>query len=118
MDPNEVQRMAGQVSQLLAARLGARGHTLAQRIASRHRALPRRVREAARELAEAEAKLHAPKLVKQLDRSRLAHAHQTCVGYLEPLGLASRVLHRLLDMAASLAFGLVLMGLIGLLVLR
>ncbi|MBZ4022713.1 hypothetical protein CKO11_09610 [Rhodobacter sp. TJ_12] len=105
--------MCGRVSQLLAERLGARGHTLSDRIASRHRTLPRKVRQAARSLADAEAKLGAPKLVRQLDHDGLTRSYQTCVQYLEPLGAPMRLGRRFVEVVTTVVLGLVVMGGIG-----
>lgn len=118
MDPKEVQRMCGRVSQLLAERLGARGHSLADRIASRHRSLPRKVRRAARRMVEAEAMLGAPKLVHQIDAGALRHAYHTCTAFLEPLDAAARWGRRLRDIAATVVIGLLVLAGIGLLVIR
>ncbi|MFD2174474.1 hypothetical protein [Rhodobacter lacus] len=110
MEPRELQRMCGRVSQLLAERLGARGHSLSERIASRHRSLPRKVRRAARQIAQAEAMIGAPRLARQLDEQALRQAYQTCVTYLEPLGAPMRFGRRLLDIAATVAFGCAVMA--------
>ncbi|PTV96351.1 hypothetical protein C8J27_102145 [Rhodobacter aestuarii] len=113
MDPSELQRMCGRVSQLLAERLGARGHTLPDRIASRHRTLPRKVRRAALDLAEAQALLGAPKVVRQLDHDKLHHAYQTCLHYLEPLDAPLRFGRRLLEVVTTVVLGLLIMAGVG-----
>ncbi|SOC01790.1 hypothetical protein [Rhodobacter maris] len=113
MEPKELQRMCGRVSQLLAERLGARGHSLSERIASRHRSLPRKVRRAARQIAAAEAMIGAPRLARQLDPVALRTAYHICVSYLEPLGAPMRFGRRLLDIAATVAFGLIVMAGVG-----
>jgi len=105
--------MIGYVAQLLADRLGARGETLAERVASRVRALPQRVRRAAKVLAEVEARLEAPKLMRQTDRAAVVRAYAQCVAWLEPLNAPVRIRNRLLDVAATVVFGLTAVALAG-----
>ena len=104
MKPEDVKAMADEVSRLLALRLGASGHGLEARVASRARTLPREVRRAALELALAEARAHAPKLARQLDARAVERAYKTCRDYLEPLGASARLRSGVLGTAASVAF--------------
>ncbi|MBD3788063.1 MAG: hypothetical protein IE922_14035 [Sphingomonadales bacterium] len=111
MDPTTLRRMSDEVSGLLVSRLGARGPTLAARIDSRARALPRKVRRAAQALARAEACAAAPKIARQIDPRAVGRAHATCVGYLRPLGMGQRLWGGVLQVIAALFFGGLIMGL-------
>ena len=68
---------------LLRQDLGLRGATLADQVRYGGRLLPRKVRAAARRLAEAEGMADVPKLAKQLDWDRLAADSALCRHYLE-----------------------------------
>lgn len=117
MDPVTLRRMNDEVSGLLATRLGAKGATLEARIASRARALPRKVRRAARVLVSAEAQIGAPKIARQIDPQAVGAAHATCVGYLRPLGFGARLWGGTLQVVATVFFGILLMA-AALLILR
>lgn len=110
MNPITVHQMAERVSQLLAERLGAKGRGLRARIESRSRALPRRVRAAARFLAEAETMAQSPKIARQVSMEQVAEAYDICVRYLQPLGAGARRWSLVLSMAASVAFALLVTG--------
>lgn len=118
MNPSTVQKMTERVSQLMAERLGARGHNLRERLESRARALPRKVRRAARVLVEAEALAAAPKIIRQADGGEISRAYDTCVHYLAPLGAGARLKALVLDMVTSVAFVLVVVGAVVLAVAR
>lgn len=68
---------------LLRQEFGLRGATLADQIRYGGRLLPRKVRAAARRLAEAEGMVAAPKLAKQLDWHRLGEDRILCHDYLQ-----------------------------------
>ncbi|AQS49360.1 MULTISPECIES: hypothetical protein [Thioclava] len=110
MGPEKINEMVRQVSRLLAQRLGAKGPTLEARVASRARALPRKVRKAALVLIDAERKMQAPKIARQLDARRVEAAFATCRDYLEPLGAAERLRSAALGLATSIAVIVVIVG--------
>ncbi|OOY13193.1 hypothetical protein BMG00_05190 [Thioclava marina] len=110
MGPERITEMTEQVSRLLAVRLGAKGHDLETRVSSRARVLPRKVRKAARLLAEAERKAHAPKVARQLDTRAIEAAYATCRHYLEPLGAGDRLRGALLNLGSSIAFIFLVVG--------
>ncbi|KEP69061.1 hypothetical protein DL1_05575 [Thioclava dalianensis] len=102
--------MVAQISRLLVQRLGAKGPDLETRVASRARLLPRKVRRAARLLAETERKARSPKLARQLDPKPIEAAFFTCQKYLEPLGAADRMRSTALGLASAVAVIIVLVG--------
>ena len=55
---------------------------------------------------------HQPKLARQVDFARLEHAHKALTGYLRPLGQGGRLQSGAMRIAASLALGLLLLGLV------
>lgn len=110
MNPITVHQMTERVSQLLAQRLGAKGQTLQARLDSRARALPRKVRRAARNLAQIEAVVGAPKVIRQANMEEISKDYDICVKHLAPLGTRARLLGLLLSMSASALFALVVTG--------
>lgn len=117
MDPGRLRQMSDEVSNLLVTRLGAKGATLEARVASRARTLPRKVRRAARVIVEAEAKVGAPRIARQIDTQAVDAAHATCVSYLRPLGFGARLWGGTLQVIATVFLGLLLMAAV-LLILR
>jgi len=101
-------------------RLGARGETLGEALHQRGRRLPRKVRRAAVELAEAEAMAMHPRLRTMLDNAELERAGRMVVNHLRPLGAAERRRTLLLSVAASMSFALLvtIAGVIAVLVWR
>ncbi len=110
MNPTTVHQMTARISQLMAERLGAKGRTLDERLASRTRALPRRVRKAVALLAQAEAMAASPKLLKQSDMGAISAAYDIALRYLQPLDSGARVGRLVLGALASLALGLLALG--------
>ncbi|WP_295532857.1 hypothetical protein [uncultured Thioclava sp.] len=110
MGPEQITQRAAQVSRLLALRLGAKGAGLEARVAHRARALPRKVRRAALELAQAERLAQSPKQARQLDARALEAAFATCIRYLEPLGADERLRAAALTFGSSVAFIVIVVG--------
>ncbi|MBW0156758.1 hypothetical protein [Sedimentimonas flavescens] len=110
MTPAQVQTMIAHISELLADRLGATGHSLSQRLDSRARALPRRIRQAVRVLATAEGVAASPKMVRHLDLDALQAAYDTSAHYLEHLNAGRRFWGRARDAITSTVFGVALMA--------
>ena len=73
MSAISIQQMADRIASLMQDRLGARGTGLEAKLASRGRALPRKVRHAAKAVAETAAMAQNPKLLLQIDHAALAH---------------------------------------------
>ncbi|WP_272850266.1 hypothetical protein [Paracoccus seriniphilus] len=110
----DIQPMADEVSDLIKARFGGarRGEhpPLAVMLRRRGGALPRRLRNAAARLAEADRLSAQPKIARQLDLAGLARAHGDLIAYLRPLGEFSRWRGRAISFAASVCFGLLVLG--------
>ncbi|NPD17135.1 hypothetical protein HOY34_18230 [Xinfangfangia sp. D13-10-4-6] len=85
-----IRQMAGRVEELLAERLGARGADFEAKLRHRGRRLPRKVRRAAADLAQASAMTHNPRLHAQLDEGIIARDYDICLRYFSTLARGSR----------------------------
>lgn len=107
MGATTIQQMADRVAGLLEERLQIRGAGLTEKLARGGRRLPRKVRQAAQDLAQASQMSHNPKLLIQIDESKVAEAYDRCLRYLGPLGAKGRRWFILQSMVAQIAFGLI-----------
>lgn len=106
MSAPDIADLARQATLLMRARLGARGATLEQTLHHRGRRLPRKVRLAAEQLAQAEWMAGHPRLHPQLDTEQTGRAGRLLVSHLRPLGANERRWRLFLSIAASMAFAL------------
>lgn len=95
-------QMAERIAELMEARLGVRGATLADKLRRGGRLLPRRVRREADYMARCADQARSPRLQMQLDHERIADAYDACVRYLKPLGAGARRRAVLLDMLTGI----------------
>lgn len=107
-----ITQMADRVSALIEERLGVRGRSLADKERRAGRRLPRRVREAVSVLAEAAEMAQVPKLQVRVDESRVAEAYDICLRHLGGLNRGERRKTVLVGMAASAAFGVLVVALL------
>jgi hypothetical protein len=110
MGAASIQQMADRVAALMEERLRVRGTGLAEKLRKGGRALPRKVRAAAAVLAQAAEMARNPKLLMQIDEEKVAEAYDLCVRYLGALNAWDRRKGLMLNIAASIAFGLLLLG--------
>lgn len=111
MEPaEEVSQMVGRVSDLLGARLGAKGHSLGERLESRSRRLPAKVRRSVETLAAMEARMASPRLARQIDLREARRAYDRATRYLGPLGRGGRLSGWALNAAATLALAALVLG--------
>lgn len=114
MAQQDVPAMADEVAELMAQRLGGarRGSRpdLATMLRRRGGALPRRQRRAAELLARAQKQAATPRLARQMDATAAIRAHADLVRYLRPLGSSARWQARLVNIAAAVMMGLLLVG--------
>lgn len=82
--------MADRVAQLIDERLAVGGRGLQARLKRSRRRLPRRVREAATALAEAASMARNPKLLGQIDQSKVSDAYDICVRHLITIDTGQR----------------------------
>ena len=105
-----VQQMADRVAQLLGERLRVRGTGLQARLKAAGRRLPRKVREAGNALAAAVDMIQNPKLMHQVDDETVAVAYDICVRHLTAIDAGAARRGLLLDMAARIAFALLVVA--------
>ena len=110
----EIGDMAAEVSHMIAARFGGarRGERPPLRIMLRRRggALPRRLRKAGARLARAETLARQPMVARQMDLAGLSRDRDLLIAHLQPLGQFNRWQGRAISFAASVAFGLLVLG--------
>lgn len=106
--------MADEVAGLIASRLGGarRGEQPSLHVILRRRggALPRRLRKPAARLAEAGQLAAQPKVARQMDLRSLSRDRDALVTYLQPFGEMGRWQGQAVSFAASVAFGLLVLG--------
>ncbi|MFV0410029.1 MAG: hypothetical protein ACK5LJ_10155 [Paracoccus sp. (in: a-proteobacteria)] len=116
MTPLNVRSWAEEVAVLMATRLGGvrRGEAvdLDGMIRRRGAALPRKLRRQAAVLRDAELVTNMPKIARQTDFSGAAQAHADLVAYLKPFGRVTRMQERATNFAASVVFGLLMLGIL------
>lgn len=114
MPIHDIRTMADEVAELMVSRFGGlrRGQQadLATMMRRRGGALPRKLRREGVLLAAADQRVDAPKLARQIDIARAGRAHRALVGYLRPLGAASRWTGGATNIAAAVCLGLLMIG--------
>ncbi len=110
----DVQQMADEIAQLMAARFGGarRGERTRLSVMLRRRgaALPRRLRRQAALLARADELSAAPKIARQADYQALDTAFRLLTAHLKPLGAFNRWQSGAVNVAASIMLGLLVLG--------
>ena len=104
-----ITQMAERVSQLLGTRYRVSGD-LAGRTAKVRRMMPRKVHAALEVLIAAEEMAQNPKLAPQIDMEEVASAYDRAMHYLSRLGRGERRRNMALNIAASIAFSLLVVG--------
>jgi hypothetical protein len=117
MDQTTIMMRADEIRQLLAERLGVRGRDLAQAVARAGRRLPRAVRTDARYLAETEALARNPRLVRMVDPQHFARASDNLTRHLTAIDPRQRRRTALINLAAVIAFNLLVVAILVLIVL-
>ncbi|MCB6178202.1 hypothetical protein LHP98_08670 [Rhodobacter sp. Har01] len=105
-----ITQMADRVASLLEDRLGISGQGLEDKLRRGGRRLPHHVRAAAEALALSALKAQNPKLLVQVDESRVARDYDICLRYLSRLGRSARRKATLASIAASIAFSLLVVA--------
>lgn len=118
MSAISIQQMADRVAAMMEDRLGARGTGLSAKLARAGRRLPRKVRAAGEELAQAASMAQNPKLLLQIDQDAMSRAYDTCVKHLSGITPRSRRMDGIVAVVASIAFSMLVVALILIAVLR
>ncbi len=107
-----IQQMADRVATLLEERLRVKGDTLEARLARAGRRLPRKVRDAGAVLAQATMMIRNPRLMYQVDDGKVAAAYDTCLRHLNSVNPSAAGNTLFLDIAARIAFALLVVALL------
>jgi hypothetical protein len=105
-----IQQMAERVSGLIEERLAVRGATLADKLRKGGRLLPRKVRLAAERLAKAGTYAQNPKLLLQVDEGEVSRDFDICVRHLTAINAGAGMRRMLGSMVTQVAFGLLVLG--------
>lgn len=105
-----IQQMADRVAGMMEERLRIRGADLQAKLRKGGRRLPRKVRHAAESLAQAAERAQNPKLLVQIDMARVAADYDVCVTHLGKAARAGGVGALMLNVAATVALGLLLVA--------
>ncbi|TKW68310.1 MAG: hypothetical protein DI616_04235 [Paracoccus denitrificans] len=116
MTPLNVRSWAEEVAVLMATRLGGAGRgeaiDLDTMLRRRGGALPRNLYKKAVILRDAEQVTNMPKIARQTDFRDAAQAHADLVAYLKPFGRVTWMQEKATNFAASVVFGLLVLGIV------
>ena len=101
-----LQEMAEDVRAGLESKLRVRGRSLQAQIRKAGRLLPRHVRRDATYLAQGAELATNPKLAKMVDMAKARQAHRKVLAYLDTVDIAAQRRDAALQLAASIAFAL------------
>lgn len=101
-----IQQMADQVANLLEERLHIKGKGLTEKLRKGGRLLPRKVRVAAEQLADAATRSQNPKLLLQINEAAVAGAYDICSKHLGKIDVADRRIGKVLRTASSMVISL------------
>ncbi len=118
MSATTVQQMADRVATLLEERLRVKGDTLEVRLRHAGRRLPGKVRQAGDVLVQATIMIRNPRLMHQVDDATVAQAYDTCLRHLNTLNPNVARRGMILDIAARIAFALLVVSLLLIVVLN
>jgi hypothetical protein len=107
-----IQQMADRVAALMEERLRIKGSTLSQKLRKGSGLLPRKVRAEARELARFSVMAQNPKLLMQVDESRVAEAYDICLRYLNTVSVWDRRRAALVNMVLSILGNLLVVAVV------
>lgn len=112
-----LQQMVDEVRAGLEAKLRVRGRTLDAQIRKTGRLLPRRVRRDATYLAQILPLSANPKLARMVDTAKAKQAHRNICDFLESIDVGAQRRSAALNLVASIAFALLVTGVLLLFVL-
>jgi hypothetical protein len=100
-----IQQIADRVAQLMDERLAVRGRTLGAKLQKGGKLLPRRIRDAAANLAEAAQKAQHPQLLGQIDMGKVAEDYDVCVRHLTAIDPAKHRQGAMRALLVAIAWG-------------
>ena len=101
-----IQQMAERISVLLTERLQVKGRDLEDKVHRSGRLLPRRVHQAAKEVAVAMEQSYNPKLFLQIDEEKVAENYDICIKHLNTVNKGHKLRGVLLGLSTSILFSL------------
>lgn len=113
-----IQQMAERITALMEQRLRIKGKGLHEKLRKGGRLLPRRVRTAANQLADAAERSQNPKLLLQIDEAAVVAAYDICSKHLSKIDAGHRRASGMLRTATSIVISLVVVVTLVVLVLR
>ncbi|EAQ07933.1 hypothetical protein [Yoonia vestfoldensis] len=113
----DIHKQVAEISALLRQKLGLRARTFQAQVHKARRFLPRALRRDLIYLAQAESLADNPKLQRMIDMPRLDAAHRNALAYLDQIDMKQRRWTAALNVAASIAFGLLLTAILVIVVL-
>lgn len=105
-----VHQMVERVAQLLEEKHGLGGRGLAAKLRRGRRLLPRKLRDAADRLVQADDKAKNPKLRGQIDMGQVAEDYDACVRHLSAIDPAARRRGTVMGMVESVGIGILVCG--------
>ena len=109
MDQRDIPMKAEAVRALLEERLGVRGRDLSTALRKSRRLLPRSMRKHGAGLVAAERAARSPKTAKQIDRQKMMLAYEVITNHLRAIDVNAQQRDRLLRLAGSIAFQVLLL---------
>lgn len=107
-----IQQMAERITVLMEQRLRIKGKDLHEKLRKGGRVLPRRVRAAAEQLADAAERSQNPKLLLQIDEAQVTTAYDVCSKHLSKIDAGYRRTSSVLRQASSMVISLIAVALI------
>lgn len=101
-----IQQMAERITALMEQKLRLKGKDLREKLRKGGRILPRRVRAAAEELADAAEKSQNPKLLLQIDETAVVAAYDVCSKHLSKIDAGYLWTSSMLRTASSIVISL------------
>ena len=113
-----IQQMAERITALMEQRLRLKGKDLREKLRKGGRLLPRRVRNAAEQLADASERSHNPKLLLQIDEAAVVTAYDICSKHLSKIDAGRRRTSSVLRTASSVVISLIVVVVLAIAVLH
>ena len=101
-----IQQMAERITTLMEQRLRLKGKDLHEKLRKGGRKLPRRVRAAAEQLADAAQRSQNPKLLLQIDEAAVVAAYDVCSKHLSKIDAGYLRTSSILRTASSMVISL------------
>ncbi|EBA12992.1 hypothetical protein RCCS2_03884 [Roseobacter sp. CCS2] len=112
-----LQQMVDEVREAMGTQMRIRGRSLDVQLRKAGRLLPRRIRQDATYLAQGVTLVQNPKLAKMVDMAKAQQAYENVMAHLHGFDVAAGRRNAVLNLVASIAFALLVTGVLLLVVL-